>query len=394
MSSPEYRPSARAERVTPFLAMEFAKHADALKAKGVDVIRLNIGEPDFGAPPMFLSAMSDLIDGRSLAYTPAVGIDPLRSAIAAHYRRTDGLDIDPRRICVTSGASAALLLCTAALINPGDGVLVGDPSYPCNRQFAESFGADVTLIPADAATRFQLDVGAIADAWQPDTRGVMLASPSNPTGTSLPIDELADIGRCVAERGGWRIVDEIYLGLAHADGARSVLTVDDDAIVVNSFSKMFGLTGWRLGWCVVPDAMVSVVEKLAQNYYICPSTPAQYAALSCFTDEGLALAEERRQTIVERKAIVLQELSMMGLPVPVEPDGAFYVYIDVSGTRLSAWDFCTRALAQAHVALTPGNDFGHHRADDYVRLSYTVGEADLRAGLARLGNFVRELSQS
>lgn len=383
--------SARARRVAPFQAMEFGKHADALEARGVTVTRLNIGEPDFGAPPAFLAAVRDLADGRAMAYTPSVGIGELRAAIARHYLLVDGIDIDPRRVCVTAGASGALLLCAAALIDPGDRVLVADPSYPCNRQFAESFGADVVLLPTSAATRFQLDSASVADAWDARTRGVMLASPSNPTGTSLPGAELAAICELVADRGGWRIVDEIYLGLAHSTSRTpSVLAVDDEAIVVNSFSKTFGLTGWRLGWCVVPDAMVPIIEKLAQNYYICPSTPAQYAALTCFEPATLELVERRRRAVVERKEIVLRALADMGLPVPAVPDGAFYVYIDISGTGLDSWQFCERALEHAHVALTPGHDFGRQRADDFVRLSYAVATDDLIDGLRRLAAFVAD----
>nr|WP_245549816.1 aminotransferase class I/II-fold pyridoxal phosphate-dependent enzyme [Gordonia effusa] len=375
--------------------MEFAKHADALEASGVHVTRLNIGEPDFGAPPAFLDAIVDLADGRPMTYTPSVGIAELRTAIAQSYRTLDDLEIDPRRVCVTAGASAALLLCAAALIDPGDRVLVADPSYPCNRQFAESFGADVALVPTSAATRFQLDAASVAEAWDEHTRGVMLASPSNPTGTSLSTTELAAICEFVVGRDGWRIVDEIYLGLTHDDdGARSVLALDDDAIVVNSFSKVFGLTGWRLGWCVVPEALVPVMEKLAQNYYICPSTPTQYAALTCFQPETLAIATERRRQIVARKEIVLQELSEMGLDVPVAPDGAFYVYVDIAATGMTSWEFCEKALEQALVALTPGHDFGNHRADDFVRLSYAIGTADLVAGLKRLAVFVRDQPRS
>lgn len=386
------RVSRRAASVSPFYAMEFAKHADALEASGVHVTRLNIGEPDFGAPPAFLAAIAEFADGRPTAYTPSVGTDELRAAIAAYHRRTDGRDLDPRRVCVTAGASAALLLCTAALIDPGDKVLVADPSYPCNRQFAESFGARVQLVSTSADTGFQLNLGHVRQAWDEQTRGVMMASPSNPTGTSIPAPELAAICEWVAHQGGWRIVDEIYLGLTHSEQATpGVLAVDDDAVVINSFSKVFGLTGWRLGWCVVPEPLVPVIEKLAQNYYICPSTPAQHAALACFTAETAALTQRRRASIVARRDIVCDALAQMGLVVPVLPDGAFYVYVDVSGTGLSSWEFCTRALAEAAVALTPGRDFGVAGADRFVRLSFAIDADDLRAGLQRLGEFVAGL---
>lgn len=386
--------SQRAEAVAPFYAMEFGKRAAQLEAAGHHVVKLSIGEPDFGAPPAFLSAVRDLTDGRQLAYTAALGLPELRSAIAGFYSRHFGCEVDPDRVVVTSGASAALLLSCAALIDPGDEVLVADPSYPCNRRFAESYGARVRLIPTTPSTRFQLTTELVADAWGERTRGVMVASPSNPTGTSVPFDELAGLCGEVGTRGGWRIVDEIYLGLAdNSDGhpPRSILAADPDAIVINSFSKYFGMTGWRLGWCIVPEQMVPVLERLAQNFYICPPTPAQYAALECFTDESLALTEARRAEFRIRRELVIDGLRRIGLSVPVAPDGAFYVYIDVAPTGLTSAEFCDRALAQAHVSLTPGKDFGHHTADDHVRLSYAASTDDLTEGLRRLGDFVGSL---
>ncbi|GEE03978.1 aminotransferase [Gordonia spumicola] len=382
--------SRRADAVTPFYAMEFGKHAAELEATGVHVVKLNIGEPDFGAPPAFLAAIRELTDGRPLAYTGALGLPDLRERIAQFSADQFGAPIDPARVVVTTGASAALLLSCAALIDPGDEVVVADPSYPCNRRFAESFGADVRLLDTDARSRFQLTSTRVADAWGPRTRGVMVASPSNPTGTSLAYDELLDVCRAARERDGWRIVDEIYLGLADGD-RRSVAADDPGAIVVNSFSKYFGMTGWRLGWAVVPPEMIPVAERLAQNYYICPPTPAQMAAVSCFDPETIAVAEERRAILRTRRDLVLDGLHRIGLHVPVAPDGAFYVYVDVSGTGLTSTEFCEQALQAAHVALTPGKDFGDVGAEHYVRLSYATGEDDLRLGLERLGEFVSSL---
>ncbi|GAB92861.1 pyridoxal phosphate-dependent aminotransferase [Gordonia rhizosphera] len=389
------RISARAEAVTPFYAMEFGKRAAELEAGGADVVKLSIGEPDFGAPPAFLAAVRELTDGRPLTYTGALGLPELRVAIAGFCAHRFGAEVDPERVVVTSGASAALLLSCAGLIDPGDEVLVADPSYPCNRRFAESFGAHVRLVPTTPATRFQLTTELVADAWGAHTRGVMIASPSNPTGTSVPYDELVRMCRAVEERGGWRIVDEIYLGLADddTDGTppRSILADDPGAIVINSFSKYFGMTGWRLGWCVVPEDFVPVLERLAQNYYICPPTPAQYAALECFTPESLALTEARREEFRIRRELVVEGLARIGLDVPVVPDGAFYVYIDVASTGLTSAEFCDRALSEAHVSLTPGKDFGHHTADDHIRLSYAASADELSEGLRRLGEFVSSL---
>ena len=388
------RISARAASISPFYAMEYGMRAAELIADGHDVIRLNIGEPDFGAPPRFLAAAQDLCDGRPLPYTGALGLRAVREAIAGFYSEHFRCEVPARRVVVTSGASAALLLACAALIDPGDEVLIADPSYPCNRQFAESFGATVRLIPTTAAAGFQLTADSVASAWTESTRAVMVATPSNPTGTSVPADELAAICDVARSRDGWRIVDEIYLGLADPDGThptlppRSVLATDPDAIVINSFSKYFGLTGWRLGWAIVPDELVGVFERLAQNYYICPPTPSQLASLACFTPESLAEAESRRTEFRERRTLALDALAAIGLDVPVVPDGAFYVYIDVSSTGMTASQFCDRALTEEHVALTPGKDFGDAGAERFVRLSYSVSKSELAEGISRLSRLV------
>jgi aspartate/methionine/tyrosine aminotransferase len=388
--------SQRAQSITPFLAMEFGKHAAQLEAQGHRVIRLNLGEPDFGAPPAVRAELQRIAGSHTpLPYTGALGLPALREAIAGFYQQAHGLSLSPERVIVTAGASAALLLLTAALVDPGDEVLVGDPSYPCNRQFLSGFGADVRLVPTDARSRFQLDLAAVQRHWSARTRGLMIATPSNPTGTSVPAAELAAICDWAQARQAWRIIDEIYLNLSDADAAghapQTVLAVDDDACVINSFSKYFGMTGWRLGWAVVPEALVPAMERLAQNYYICAPTPAQMAALACFTPESIAECEARRQELSARRALVLQGLADMGLNVPVLPDGAFYVYIDVSATGLDAMRFCQKALQEAYVALTPGHDFGHCSAATHVRLSYAASRENLIEGLGRLKGFVATL---
>ncbi|MGE5452056.1 MAG: aminotransferase class I/II-fold pyridoxal phosphate-dependent enzyme [Acidobacteriota bacterium] len=387
--------SQRAQAIAPFLAMEFGKHAAALEAAGHHVVKLNLGEPDFGAPPAVLAELQRVAQHEALPYTGALGLSALREAIAGFYQTAHGVNVSPERIVVTAGASAALLLVTAALVDPGDEVLVGDPSYPCNRQFLSGFGAQVRLVTTDAASRFQLDLAAVQRHWSARTRGLMVATPSNPTGTSVPAAELAAICDWARRHNAWRIVDEIYLNLSDADAqgrpAQTVLASDPEAVVINSFSKYFGMTGWRLGWAVVPPAMVPVMERLAQNYYICASTPSQMAALACFTPESLAVCEARKAEFAARRALVLEGLADAGLRVPVLPDGAFYVYIDVSPTGLDAMRFCQRALQEAHVALTPGHDFGHAGAASHVRLSYAASRDELQAGMQRLKHFVSQL---
>ena len=388
--------SQRAQSIDPFFAMEFGKRAAALEAQGHQVIKLSLGEPDFGPPPAVLEAARTAVDG-PLPYTGALGIAALREAIAGFYLHEHGVTIAPGRIIVTAGASAALLLVTAALVDAGDEVIVGDPSYPCNRQFLSSFGAQVKLVSTDADSRFQLDANSVRANWTDQTKGLMIATPSNPTGTSVPPDELRAICEWAREQGAWRIVDEIYLNLGDRDGAgrppQTVLAVDDGAIVINSFSKYFGMTGWRLGWAVVPDALVPTMERLAQNYYICASTLSQQAALACFTPASLAVCEARRVEFARRRELVLKGLARIGLPVPVPPDGAFYVYFDVSATGLSSWQFCERVLEEVHVALTPGKDFGHCGADQYVRLSYAASAEHLNEAIRRLGVFMERLGR-
>lgn len=389
--------SLLSSKIPPFLAMEFSKRASELDAQGHSIIKLSLGEPDFGAPPAVLDAMIEAMDGRAMPYTSALGLPELRRAIVDFYSEFHGVDVSPSRVVVTAGASAALLLVTAALVDQGDRVLMGDPSYPCYRHLMNGFGADVALVPTDETSRFQLNADLLRASWTGNTKGVMLASPSNPVGTALGIDELAQICRWVESQGGWRIIDEIYLGQSYGENGHrppSVLSVDDGAIVINSFSKYFGMTGWRLGWCVVPEALVPAVERIAQNFLICPSTPAQYAALACFTPESMEICEARRQELKCRRDLALEGLRAAGLTAPVAPNGAFYIYIDVAETGLSSMEFCERALVEAGVALTPGNDFGVCGADRFVRLSYAISQEQLVQGLARLKAFVSRLNPS
>lgn len=392
------RLSHRARAVEPFHAMAFGARAAALETHGHRVIKLSLGEPDFGAPPAVRRAMRDAMDGRSLAYTPAMGLPHLREAISGFYRSRHGVEVSPDRIAVTAGASAALLLVAAATTQAGDDVVMADPSYPCNRQLVESFGGRVVSVPTTPASRYQVDLESLAAAWTPRTSAVMVASPANPTGASVPFGELAAICTYAKERDAWRIVDEIYLDLADPgpDGhpAASVLSVDPDAIVINSFSKYFGMTGWRLGWAVLPEMLVEPVERLAMNYLLCAAAHSQIAALECFTPESLHIVEQRRLELLARRELALAGLAETGLPVPVVPDGAFYVYFDVSGTGVDAWSFCERALVEAQVSLTPGRDFSATTADTHVRLSYAASRDDLREGLARLSRFVATLPGS
>ena len=387
--------SRRAREAQPFRAMVFGERADEMIARSISVIKLSLGEPDFGAPPAVRDAMREQYDGRALPYTAALGLPELRRAIADFYHERHHVDIDPRRIVITAGGSAALLLATALTVDPGDEVIVADPSYPCNRELIRSFEGVVVDVPTSAATRFHLNAELVDRAWSERTKAVMVTSPSNPTGTTIDFDVLKGVCDLARFRGAWRIIDETYLDLAdrEPDGSevRSALLADPDAIICNSFSKFFGMTGWRLGWAVVPEYTIEAVDDLATNYYLCAHTPTQHAALACFTPESLAVCEERRQELLARRRIVVSGLERIGLPLEVVPNGAFYAYFSVAGTGLDAWTFCERALEEAHVALTPGRDFGPATADTHVRLSYAASREASTEGLSRLGKFVASL---
>ena len=386
--------SRRAQRIEPFYVMEMAKHAQEVarqsSASGTPMIYLNIGEPDFSAPPLVQQAAERAIrDGRT-QYTQAPGLPELRERISAWYASRFGVDVPARRIIITAGASAALQLACLALIDEGDEVLMPDPSYPCNRHFVSAAEGKPVLIPSSAAERFQLSAAKVEAAWGERTRGVMLASPSNPTGTSIAPDELRRIHEVVRAKGGLTIVDEIYLGLSYDEAfGQSALKLGDDIISINSFSKYFNMTGWRLGWMVVPEAMVEVVERLAQNLFICASTVAQHAALACFESESIAEYERRRAEFKARRDFFIPELDKLGLHVPVMPDGAFYAWADCRAAAhklgvQGSWDFAYALMERAHLAITPGRDFGSFETAGFVRFSTANSMEQLQEAIARL----------
>ena len=384
------RLASRLDRIEPFYVMECAKAAAELARSPAcadsPMIFLNIGEPDFTAPPLVQQAAERALrDGRT-QYTDACGLPALRERISAWYAERFGLSIAPRRIVVTAGASAALQLACLALVDRDDEVLLPDPSYPCNRHFVAAAEGVPVLLPASAEARYQLTADGVRAAWSARTRGVLLASPSNPTGTSIDPQEMGHIVHTVRERGGFTVVDEIYLGLSFDERyGHSALAHGDDVVSINSFSKYFSMTGWRLGWLVVPEALVAPIEKLAQNLYICPSTVAQHAALACFEPASIAEYERRRAAFRERRDFLVPALNALQLSVPVMPDGAFYAWADCSAHAGSSWDFCFDMMRRAHVAITPGRDFGRHGSERFVRLSYASSMAQLQQAVQRLG---------
>lgn len=385
------RLASRTEHVMQFYAVELFKQANALNAQGRDVISLGIGEPDFTAPPQVVETLSRAAKAGLSGYTSPAGLAVLREALALYYKEHFSASVDPNRIVITSGASGALLLAAMALINPGDEVLMPDPSYPANQNFILAAGGVPRLVPSSAQERFQLSAEHVRQSWGPATRGVLIASPSNPTGTTITLEELRELVAEVRQRDGFIIMDEIYLGLYYGDTPRSALTVDDDIVIINSFSKYFHMTGWRLGWLIAPADMVPAIEKMAASLAICAPTLAQHAALTCFEPDVMRIYENRRLSFKQRRDYLLPELERIGLHVPVVPDGAFYIYTDISRYNISSSEFSHRLLHEASVAAVPGHDFGVAHAGHTLRLSYATGLDRLKEAIGRIELFLNKL---
>ncbi len=376
--------SRRSQEIEPFHVMSLLARAQALEQAGHDVIHLEIGEPDFTtAAPIVRAGQAALAAGHT-RYTAARGLPALREAIAGFYQDRYQVQIDPQRILVTPGGSGALLLASSLLVDPGKHWLLADPGYPCNRHFLRLVEGAAQLVPVGPETAYQLTPELVARQWNAESVGALVASPANPTGTVLSAAQLAALSQSLKSRGGHLVVDEIYHGLTYGMDAASVLQVDDDAFVLNSFSKYYGMTGWRLGWLVAPPQAVKELEKLAQNLYISASSIAQHAALACFEPESIAIFEQRRAAFRERRDYLLPALRALGFRIEVEPEGAFYLYADVSAFTGDAQAFCAHFLETEHVAFTPGLDFGHHRANAHVRLAYTQEVPRLEEAVRRI----------
>lgn len=384
----------RAEDIAPFYVMEVVKKSQEIEASLTNsdepMIHLSIGEPDFTAPTDVRQAAIANIESAQTQYTQALGLDSLRNMISNWYHERYQLDIPSARIIITAGASAALKLTCLALINPGDEILLPDPCYPCNKHFVIASGGTPIMIPTNEKERFQLSLEKVKANWNEKTRGVLIASPSNPTGTSIERKELLKIHQFVKSQGGITIIDELYLGLSYEDEfSMSALSLDSDIISINSFSKYFSMTGWRLGWMVVPEALVPVIERLAQNFFLCPSTIAQHAAISCFTEKSLSTYEAQREEYRQRRDWIAPALNEVGLTVPVMPDGAFYVWADCSkwceAWQLeSSWEFTFELMERAHIAVSPGRDFGEADTKRYIRISTATPLEQLQQAIERL----------
>ncbi len=378
----------RMSHIAPFEVMEIQTAARELERQGHDVIHMEIGEPDFTTPQPIIDAGIKALSEQSMSYTSALGIAPLRDAISAFYQTKYGVTVDASRIIITAGSSAALLLTMGVLLSAGDKVLMADPGYPCNRHFVRAMGGVPNMIVSGSKDGYQLTAMQIGAHWDERSVAALVATPSNPTGTLVTPSELQAIHSAVSARGGSLIVDEIYQGLTYGVAPSTALNCGTDAaknlFVINSFSKYFQMTGWRLGWLVVPPAYVREVEKLAQNLFISPSTPAQYAALAAFLPETLAILEERRLEFEARRNFLISALRELGFIVAVEPQGAFYVYADCSNLTDDSFELCRQILQEARVAITPGKDFGANQPERYIRFAYTNNIARLQAAIGRM----------
>lgn len=382
------RRAARIAEIQPFYVMEILARARDLEARGRSIIHMEIGEPDFVTPRPVIEAGKRAMDRGETHYTPAVGLISLREAIADYYDRCYGVRPSPRRIIITPGASGALLLVVTLLVNPRSTVLTTDPGYPCNRHFVRLMEGEALNIPVSAETNFQLTPAMIEDHWSSTAAAVLMASPANPTGAVSDRESLANIAQCTRRLGGALVVDEIYHGLTYSDTAPSVLNVSDDAFVINSFSKCFGMTGWRLGWMVVPDGCTADIDKLAQNIFLAAPTIAQHAALAAFTEETAAILEQRRIEFMKRRDFLLPALRDLGFDIPAVPQGAFYLYAGCDHFCDDSQAFAADILEHAGVAITPGLDFGTYQARRHVRFAYTTSMENLEEGVERLQKYI------
>jgi len=379
-----HRVAARMAHIAPFEVMEIQTAARELERHGKDVIHMEIGEPDFTTPQPIVDAAIEALNNKPMFYTSALGIQPLREAIAHFYWNKYHVRISPDRIIVTAGSSAALLMTMGVLLNAGDEALLADPGYPCNRHFIRAMEGVPKTIPVGPETDYQLAARHIAAHWNERSVAALVATPSNPTGTVIAPDELRRIHAEVTSRDGTLIVDEIYQGLTYGIAPSTALSIADDMFVINSFSKYFQMTGWRLGWLVVPQAYVREVEKLAQNLFISASTPAQHAALAAFDAETINIVEARRSEFQSRRDFLMPALRSIGFGIPVEPQGAFYIYAESDKLAEDSFALSRRILHDAHVAITPGKDFGTHAPEKHIRIAYTQTISRLNEAVERM----------
>lgn len=382
------RVSKRADKLNPFHVMDILAQAKQLSQQGKMIYHMEVGEPDFATAESIVNAGIEALKQNRTHYTPALGIPELRHAVAEYYQRKFSVEINPQRIIVTPGASGAIQLAFSCLLDVGDNVLISDPGYPCNRNIAQVLGVETIAVETDANTGYQLNAEKVNQFWNSQTRAAMVATPSNPTGTVLSKSTMCDLSTAVAEKQGVLIVDEIYQGLIYDGHDYTALEVSDDCFVINSFSKYFGMTGWRVGWMVVPEFYVDAIDRIAQNIFLAPPTISQYAALNALKVETQATLDERRDIFKQRRDFLLPALQQIGFEIAVEPKGAFYIYANCQRFTDDSYMWVQQLLSQQGVALTPGIDFGHHHANQYCRFAYTQSIDVLEKAVDKIDTFI------
>lgn len=384
------RLAKRTQGISPFYVMELLRRAKQLEAQGRDIIHMEIGEPDFATPQAIVEAGVSHLKTGEVKYTPAAGLPELREKIAEFYRQRYAVKVDKTRIFVTPGASGAFLLALGVSLNPEEELLMADPCYPCNSNFVKLFDGLARTIPVDAASRYQLTAAQIKQHWTGTTKGVLVASPSNPTGTLIAPDQLKQAVHTVNELGGCFYSDEIYHGLVYGGNATTALEFSDNVFVINSFSKYFGMTGWRVGWLIVPEEFVDATEKLAQNVFIATATHSQYAALAAFDPQTLTELEHRRAEFERRRDFLYEALLRLGFEIPIKPEGAFYIYANCSRFTDDSYQFALDLLEAEGLAVTPGKDFGLNEANHYIRFAYTTSIDRMAVAMQRLERFINK----
>jgi aspartate/methionine/tyrosine aminotransferase len=378
--------------IAPFRVMQILARAREMEAAGRDVVHMEIGEPDFPGTPPVLTAAADALGLGHTRYTPAAGLPALREAIAAYYGSRFGVEVDPQRILVTPGASGALQLVLGVIVEPRDRVLVTDPGYPCNRHMVSLFDGEPVALPVAAEHGYVPTRAALASQiGAGPVRALMLASPANPTGNLVSNERLAALNGLLREVDGAVLVcDEIYQGLQYGGATETALALgQDNVVVINSFSKYFGMTGWRVGWVVAPEVLCEPMERLAQNIFLAAPTLAQHAALAALSRENLEILEKRREVFGGRRDFLLKALRELRFEIPFTPEGAFYLYAGLGPHGEDSLAFAAGLLEQAGVAVTPGPDFGSYMADRHLRFAYTTDLQRLEVGVERLRRFLR-----
>ncbi len=381
--------SRRSEALSPFHVMDILAQAKALSQQGRTVYHMEVGEPDFATAEPIVEAGIEALRQHQTHYTPALGLPELRHAIAEYYDRKFSLVIDPKRIIVTPGASGALQLAMICLLDAGDNVLLADPGYPCNQNIAQVLAAEAIAIPVTAENYYQLDARSVAQHWNSRTRAAMVATPSNPTGTVLPKAQLTALSQFVERKQGRLIVDEIYQGLVYENDDYTALEISDQCFVINSFSKYFGMTGWRIGWMVVPEFYVDTIDRIAQNIFLAPPTISQHAALTALKKETQVILDARRDEFKQRRDFLLPALQQLGFDVAVKPQGAFYIYASCEKFTDDSFNWVKKLLTEQGVALTPGIDFGSHLANRHCRFAYTQSLEKLQQAVDRIDAFIK-----